>query len=56
MQQLWTDIVNLVTTPFVADIDLTHLFLLVGLVLIFIVMWAMILRYIQLAGEAVKEI
>lgn len=55
MLQLWDDIVQMVTTPFVADVDIWHIFLLIGLVLVFIVIWVLILRYVRLAAEAASE-
>jgi hypothetical protein len=38
----WSDVWNLVKTPFVGDLDLLHLFMLVGIVIVFIVVWMMI--------------
>lgn len=55
MQQIWEGIVEMVTTPFVGDVDIAHIFLLIGLVLVFIFLWVLILRYIRLAGETVAE-
>jgi hypothetical protein len=54
MQNLWDDIIDMFKTPFVGDLDLTHLFLLVGLVLFFVAVWVMILNHVRLAAmEAV---
>jgi hypothetical protein len=55
MRQLWDDIVEILTTPFVGEVDTLQLFLLVGLVIVFIFCWAMVLRYIQLAGQTIVE-
>lgn len=55
MQQLWNDIKAILTTPFVGEVDSVQLFLLVGLVLVFIFCWAMVLRYIMLAGRTITE-
>lgn len=50
MKNLWDDIVNILKAPFVGDLDLIHLFLLVGVILVFIGAWVMILRHIRLAA------
>ena len=50
MAQLWDDIKAILTAPFVGDLDLVHLFLLVGLVLVFIAAWVMVLGHIQSAA------
>lgn len=44
MLTVWDDIVNMLKTPFVGELDLLHLFLLVGVVLIFMAAWALILN------------
>lgn len=53
--KLWEDILNILKTPFVGDLDLAHLFLLVGAVLIMIIIWAFVLQYMRAAGAAVTE-
>jgi len=53
MRQLWDDIVKILKAPFVGQLDLIHLFLLVGLVLIFATAWVFILRHIKLAATEV---
>jgi hypothetical protein len=53
MLQVWDDIVNMLKVPFVGDLDLFHLFLLVGFILLFMAAWALILSY---AKEGVGEI
>ena len=55
MQALFDNIAATLTAPFVGELDLTHLFLLVGLVLIFVAIWAVILYYVRMAGHAVAE-
>lgn len=55
MQQLLDDIGGTLTTPFVGQLDLLHLFLLVGLVLVFAMAWVMVLHYVHLAASAVVE-
>lgn len=45
MKQLWDDIVNMLKTPFVGSLDLIHLFALVGIVLVFLAVWALILEH-----------
>lgn len=49
---VWDDVWNLVKTPFVGDLDLLHLFMLVGIVLIFIALWVMVFNVtIRIAQE-----
>lgn len=53
MQTLIDDVVNILKAPFVGQLDLLHLFLIVGLVLIFAIAWVFILRHIKLAATEV---
>lgn len=53
--QLLSDIGEFVTEPFVADLDLLHLFLLVGLVLVFALAWGLILGHMKAATSAALE-
>jgi hypothetical protein len=53
--QLWEDMVSILKAPFVADLDLVHLFLLVGLVLVFVAAWSIILSYVRDAATEVIE-
>ena len=53
--QLWQDIVDLLKQPFVGQLDIEHLFLLVGLVLVFIAAWIIILQHIRVAGLELVE-
>lgn len=53
MQQLAADIGAILKAPFVGQLDLIHLFLIVGLVLIFAASWVFILNHIRIAAEAV---
>jgi hypothetical protein len=55
MQQLMQDIGATLTTPFVGQLDLVHLFLLVGIVLVFAAAWVMVLHYVHMAASAVVE-
>ena len=50
MQQVWNDILAMLQAPFVGSLDLLHLFLLVGLVLLFAAAWALILNHVRLAA------
>lgn len=47
MQQTWDNVIAMLKAPFVGDLDLWHLFLLVGVVLIFAGVWAIILHTIR---------
>ncbi len=55
MSQLWSDIVAILKAPFVGDLDLIHLFLLIGIVLIFVAAWAMVLSYARPVAAAAVE-
>jgi hypothetical protein len=52
---LATDVKDTLTAPFVGQLDLVHLFLLVGLVLVFAAAWVMVLHYVHMAASAVAE-
>lgn len=47
------DLNGWVTRPIVGSVDAVHLFLVTGLVLVFLIMWGMILAHIRMATEAV---
>lgn len=54
MQKLWSEIRDILKAPFVGSLDLPHLFLLVGVVILFAVLWGLILNHVRLAAmEAV---
>jgi hypothetical protein len=53
MQNLINDIVAIVKAPFIGELDLTHLFLIVGVVIIFAAAWVFILNHIKLAAAEV---
>ena len=42
MTDIWTGISNVLAAPLVGDLDVTHLFLLIGIILIMLVVWAML--------------
>lgn len=50
LSKTWNGVMELVEEPFVGDLDLLHLFLLVGVVLFFIALWAIILHYVRLTA------
>ena len=45
--ELWQSISDIVTAPFVGDLDLVHLFLLIGIILVFIAAWVLILNKVR---------
>ncbi|HEY1880107.1 MAG TPA: hypothetical protein VGG68_09265 [Caulobacteraceae bacterium] len=55
MAQLWNELLAQLAAPFVGQLDLIHLFLLVGLVLVFAAAWVLILNHVVMAGAAVAE-
>lgn len=48
--KLWDEIRGILKTPFVGELDIMHLFLLIGLVLVFSAIWVIILHHIKTAG------
>lgn len=53
MRKLFDDVMAILKAPFVGQLDLLHLFLIVGLVLIFAAAWFFILNHIKLAASEV---
>jgi len=53
MGQLYADLKNILTAPFVGDLDIMQLFLLVGLVIVFAGLWYFVLFHIRTAAEQV---
>lgn len=50
MQKLWDDMVAILKAPFVGELDLIHLFLIVGFVIIAAAAWALILNHVRIAA------
>lgn len=55
MNQLASDIGNLLTAPFVGEIDLIQLFWIIGAVLVIAALWFFILEHMRQAGQVVGE-
>ena len=53
VQTLFSDVSNILTAPFVGQLDLLHLFLLIGVVLVFLIAWGIILNHIQMAASEI---
>lgn len=53
--KVWSDVVNLLSTPITKDLDVKHLFMLVGVVIIAISIWAVLLSYITRGVQAVAS-
>jgi len=53
MSKLWNDIKNILSAPLTNELDITHVFLLTGLILVFIAAWIMILGHIRAAAMEV---
>ena len=53
MQKLVNDVLAILKAPLVNQLDITHLFLLTGLILVFIAAWIMILQHVRLAAAEV---
>ena len=50
MKSIWNNIVAILKAPLTNDLDTTHVFLLTGLILVFIAAWIMILQHIREAA------
>lgn len=50
MRRLWDDLFAMLKAPFVGNLDVLHLFFLVGVVLIFAMIWAVVLHYVRLTA------
>jgi hypothetical protein len=53
MGNIWGAIKDTLTAPFVGELDLTHLFLLIGAILVFIAIWVLILNHIAIAAAEI---
>lgn len=53
MASIWTDIKDTLTAPFVGELDLAHLFLLIGVILIFILLWMLVINHIAIAAAEI---
>lgn len=53
--KVWSDAMELLSTPITKDLDVKHLFLLVGIVIISIAIWAVLLSYITRGVQAVAS-
>lgn len=53
MKKLFDDVLAILKAPFVGQLDALHLFLVVGVVLIFAAAWFFILGHIKLAASEV---
>ena len=47
--KIWQDVKDVIAAPFGGDVDAKHLFLLIGMLLIFISAWLFILSHIRAA-------
>lgn len=50
MEQVWNEITGTLKAPFVGSLDIVHLFFLVGLVIVFAALWALILNHVRAAA------
>ena len=53
MQKLWQAIIDILRAPLVGEVDAIRLFLLTGLVLVFLAAWAIILAHIRAAAPEI---
>ena len=53
MLKIWQDVTNILKAPLTNELDVTHIFLLTGLILVFIAAWIMILGHIRAAAMEV---
>ena len=50
---IWQEIMDMLKAPFAGPLDLEDLFLIVGVVLVFIAIWTLILYHVRLAAEEI---
>ena len=50
LEALVIDVRSMLSAPFVGSVDLIHLFLLIGAVLVMTAIWLMILHHIRMAA------
>lgn len=55
MQNIWAEIKGILTAPLGQKLDPVQLFLIVGLVLVFISAWLILLRYMQAGISTIVE-
>lgn len=53
--QIWQDMKDVIAAPFGGELDLMHLFLLIGVILVFVVAWMFILAHIRSAAMELVE-
>ena len=51
--KVWDDVFAMLKAPFVGELDLIHLFLLTGIVLVFLVAWGLILAHVKTIASEV---
>ena len=49
-RNVWNSIMDMLKTPFVGELDFIHLFFLVGVVIIFAAVWAIVLHYVRITS------
>jgi hypothetical protein len=53
--KVWDDSMNILKTPVTGDLDVLHLFYLVGIVLVSIFIWAMLMSFITRGLSAAAD-
>ena len=54
--QIFQDIKDVAAAPFSEELDLWHLFLLIGIILVFVMAWLFVIAHMREAGKAVLEV
>ncbi len=54
--KIFQDIKDVAAAPFSEELDLWHLFLLIGIILVFIMAWLFVIAHMREAGKAVLEV
>lgn len=55
MRNIWTEIKAILTAPLAQKLDTVQLFLIVGLVIVFISAWFILLKYMKAGISAIAE-
>lgn len=55
MMNIWSEIKAIIKAPITEKLDTAQLFMIVGLVLVFIVAWLVILKYMTAGVQTIAE-
>lgn len=50
---IWANIKDTLTAPFVGELDMIHLFILIGFILVAIAIWMLVINHIAIAAAEI---